>query len=69
MTLDHAALLQVLEAMKVDQALFAVIMKAYLHGGVDLHGRRCGQSVGHRLRGIQVGSAECQWKYLLFPHD
>jgi hypothetical protein len=30
--LDHAALLQVLEAMKVDQARFAVIMEAYLHG-------------------------------------
>jgi putative transposase len=35
---------------RVDQALFAVVMEAYLHGGQHPQGRRPGQSLGGRQR-------------------
>ena len=39
---------------RVDQALFAVVMEAYLHGTSHPQGRRPGQGAGRRHRDLQV---------------
>lgn len=47
---------------RVDQALFAVIMEAYLHGVSTRKGRRPGQGLGRRHRHLEVGGVADLWR-------
>lgn len=47
---------------RVDQALYAVVMAAYLHGVSDQEGRRPGPRTGGRHGNFQVGGLTHMWR-------